>query len=121
MQIPRSSKKKDASRRKINNKELVDLLCGIPFDKINIPLYTYRCLIRDDDSATGNIICGYIEGYDAETDMFNVVILEKHAACVCNYQNPIIYLRLDIDEEDGKILKIKGIDICPKAYYSFIR
>lgn len=59
--------------------EINNVLTTTKFDKISIPLGTYRCLIDsnvDADDARVSTI-GYIRKYDAETEMFTVVIFSN--------------------------------------------
>lgn len=122
MEVDRFSKNKDASGNKFNKTEFVDIMSKIPFDKISIPLYSYKCLIHNNDSMPGNAVCGYIEGYNADTDTFNVVVHERYTDVIGGYDNPIIFPRVVVDRNDSnKIVMIKGFDICPRMYYSFVR
>ena len=120
MVVARLKKNKDVNRRWYSINSLVDLLNAIPFNLVNIPLYTYNCLVYNNDNRPGNTVCGYVAGYDQETDSFNVVIHEKFVDIIDSYENPIIYIRPLIDQ-DGNVTKIKGFDICPNDYYRFIR
>lgn len=118
VRVPRFSKAKNL-RRKYNVESLLEILNNIDFDKINIPLYSYRNVLCNDDTRRGNRIVGYIDKYDRETDEFIVVIHEYFAGIISGFDNPIIYPRVQIMDEN--VTKILGFDICPKLYYSIIQ
>ena len=102
-----------------NGDSLIDYLVEIPFDKISIPLYGYRSVLLNNDEMKGNAIVGYIEGYNAETDTFSVVIHQNWTDAVETFSNPIIFPR--VQAIGDTVTKILGFDICPKSYYAAIR
>lgn len=67
----------DLNKNIIN--EIIDVINTTKFDKISIPLGTYRCLIDSNADANDNRIStiGYIRKYDTETEMFTVVIFNN--------------------------------------------
>lgn len=119
--VPRFKKTKNVNGTRYDISEYIDVMSIIPFDKINIPLYTYNCLVYDDDNRPGNTICGYVNGYDVDKDEFLVTIYEKYAKVIDKYVNPIIFTRIKMGGDGSEISSICGFDICPKMYYNFIR
>lgn len=117
VQVPRIQKNKNL-RREYDKDSLLNILASVPFDKINIPLHSYRSIVHDNDTLTGTRVVGYISNYDVEKDVFDVVIHSAFIPAIQAYQDPIIYPRVSIT--DGKVTTILGLDICPKMYYSVI-
>lgn len=118
MEIPRFAKNKTL-KTTYDGDSLTECLVQVPFDKIAIPLYGYRNNLLNRDELPGNAIVGYIEGYNAETGTFNVVIHENWADKVTPMKDPIIFTR--VQTIGDKVTKILGFDICPKSYYAAIR
>lgn len=59
--------------------EITDVLTNTRFNKISIPLSTYRCLVDSNVDADDNRVCtiGYIRNYNAETKEFTVVVFSN--------------------------------------------
>lgn len=102
-----------------DKQSLLDILSDIKFDKISIPLYTYKNLIFDG-GIKGTIAVGYIKDFNPETEEFTVVIFGKNAESVCTFEDPVIYPRVYIDNETEDVKSIIGLDICPSSFYSNI-
>lgn len=89
-----------------------------PFSQIPVPLNVYRNEYSGDVESRGNIMVGYIVGYNSETHEFDVMILEKFAKRIQEYVNPIVYPRVKII--GNKAVQILGFDICSASYYANI-
>lgn len=118
MEVGRFNKNK-TMYQSYNPTSLKSILRKVPFSQVNIPLYSYQNLLIDNDKIGGNRVVGYVEGYNEETDTFNVTIHEQYGPVVQEFKDPIIFIRAQII--GNKIVKILGFDICPNMYYSLIR
>lgn len=67
----------------------------------------------------GNQVVGYIYEYNRESDIFTVVIHEKYADVVTEFNKPIVFPRVQIIGDT--VTRILGFDICPKSYYAVIK
>lgn len=118
MDIERWSKNKNLYHS-YDGESLKDILDQVPFELVNIPLYSYNNILAGDEERSGNQVVGYIYGYDRKTDMFSVVIHEKYAAAVSEFAKPIIFPRVQIIGD--KVTRILGFDVCPRSYYAVIK
>lgn len=118
MDVPRFAKAKTV-KHSYDYGSLLGALDKIAFDVVEIPLYAYRNILRNNDDIRGNQLVGYIEGYDEESDKFTVVIYEKFADTIEDFDMPVIFPRVKVDH--GFVTKILGFDICPQSYYRLIR
>ena len=68
----------EEANENINN-EIIDVLANTRFDKISIPVGTYRNLAEECSDADDNRVCtiGYIRNYDANTKEFTLIIFDK--------------------------------------------
>lgn len=118
MDIPRFHKNKNLYQE-FDGDSLKEILTSIPWEIVNIPLYSYKKILMNDDTRTGNQVVGYIIGYDVENDIFNTVIHEKYAAKVSEFQSPIIFPR--VQTIGPNVTRVLGFDVCPNSYYAVIR
>lgn len=108
--------------RNLNNtykfEDIDDIFNRTPFNQMPIPLNVYRNEYSGDIEAKGNIMVGYITAYYPDTREFDVMILEKYAQRVAEYENPIVYPRVKVI--GGHAIQVLGLDICSEAYYANI-
>jgi hypothetical protein len=98
-----------------NRDSLTAILSENLFTKISIPLYSYRDLIVEEGKP-GNVIVGFVSGYDKEKEEFTVTVYESSAAKVTDFKDAVIYPRVTINYETLDVKMIIGLDICPAAY-----
>lgn len=96
-----------------------EFLSQIPFDLVELPVYSYNSAVFNDINLVGKLVVGYINGYNAEKRTFSVTIYEKFAKNIEEFRQPIIYAR--ITNLSGNPIRLIGLDICPALYYSNIR
>lgn len=94
--------------------QILGVLESCKFNKISIPLGTYRCLIdssvSENDSRVTTI--GYIRKYDAEAQEFSVVIFNKFIDLIkANEHNAIELTYNTYGENLGTILKFNIIPV----------
>ena len=74
--------------------ELLDVLASTKFNKVSIPLGVYKNAIDsnvDADDARITTV-GYIKDYNAETQIFTVVIFKGLVDTIKNFENPVMKL-----------------------------
>jgi hypothetical protein len=98
--------------------DIDEIFQSVPFDKIPVAVNAYRNEFMNDVDKAGNILVGYISAYYPEDRTFEVMILEKFADRIAQYDNPIIYPRVKV--VNGKAVQILGLDICSANYYAAI-
>lgn len=98
---------------------LLDILEVLPFDKVSIPVYTYKNLMFDKNSK-GTMVVGYIKSYDAKEETFDVVIYGNYVETIGDFSDAIIFPRVFINEETGEVRSIIGLDVCPASTYSYL-
>lgn len=94
--------------------EILDVLATTKFNKISIPLGTYRFMIDSNISEDDNRICtiGYIRNYNADTKEFTVVIFSKFIDLVKGNSNVAIELQFtEYKENLGTITKFNIIPV----------
>lgn len=98
--------------------DVKDILATLPFDKISIPVYTYKNLIftNSDKPVKGNMIVGYATYYDALNEVLGVSLLPKNARTILDFKDLICYPRAIIDKETNAI-KILSLELCPASLY----
>lgn len=92
--------------------EIIDVLAGTKFNKISIPLGTYRCLVDNNTDVNDSRICtiGYINNYNESTKEFTVVIYNNFINTVKEFNNPVIDIKFTIHEDKlGTIVKFNVI------------
>lgn len=118
MDIERWSKNKNLYHE-YDGDSLKDILDKVPFELVNVPLYSYNNILLGNEDRAGNQVVGYVYGYDRKTDTFNVVIHEKYAKIVSGFNKPIIFPRVQLIGD--KVARVLGFDVCPKSYYAVIK
>ena len=60
--------------------EVYETLAITPFDKISVPVSTYKSYIDDsiDPNDNKTITVGYIRSYDDRDEVFNIVLFDKY-------------------------------------------
>lgn len=60
--------------------EVYETLAITPFDKISVPVSTYKSYIDDSMDPNNNktITVGYIRSYDDRDEVFNIVLFDKY-------------------------------------------
>ena len=108
--------------RNLNNTydfdDLDDIFSRTPFTQMPIPLNAYRNEYSGDIESRGNIAVGYVTKYFPDTREFEVMILEKYAQRISEYENPIVYPRVKV--VGGHAMQVLGLDICSEQYYAAI-
>lgn len=94
--------------------EIFDVLGRTPFNKISVPVSTYRYYtdssVGEDDNRV--ITIGYVKSFNAEEQVFSVVIFNNNKHVVEQFKNPA--LEVIFSEYSGKlgtITKLNIIDI----------
>jgi len=93
--------------------EIMEVLKSIPFNKVSIPVSTYRYLVEDDIAADDNrvITTGYIKGFDVDTETFTVVLFSNNREKIEKFTNPM--LEIVFSEYNGKLGVITKFNIVP--------
>lgn len=101
---------------------LIDILTSVPWGKISIPLYTYKDLIMDNTRKNnyGTSMIGYIKNFDAETETFDVIIFGASYAGVEDFEDPIIFPRVAVNNETHEARMVLGLDLCPMSKYAYL-
>ncbi len=74
--------------------EIFNVLRSTQFNKISIPVGTYRYLIDDSIADDDNrvITVGYIKRYDPESNMFDIAIFSNNKQTIEEFENPALEL-----------------------------
>ena len=96
------------------SEEIFDVLVNTRFNKISIPVNTYRHYTDPNTPDDNKVITvGFIKSYDAEEKTFNIVIFNNNIEAVGKIANPaaeIVY-----SEYHGKLGTITKINIVETA------
>jgi len=70
--------------------EILDVLANMRFDKISVPVGTYRALLDPSVAAddTRVLTVGYIKSYDPEKEEFSVVIYSANRDAIYAFKDP---------------------------------
>ena len=95
------------------NDEILEVLTATKFNKISIPLGTYRSVIDDtvDENDTRLCTIGYIRNYNAETKEFTVIIFSNFADLFREQESTVIDLQFTTYK--GKLGVITKFNIVP--------
>lgn len=95
--------------------EILDVLSNTRFNKISIPLGTYRSLIDSNVDMDDNRIStiGYIRDYDAETSVFTVIIFNNFIDLIKKFDNPAVNLMMNI-RNNNSLGSITKFNIVPE-------
>lgn len=98
--------------------EIFDVLAETKFNKISIPLGTYRYLIDSTIEKDDNRICtiGYIRDYDVETDEFTVIIFDKFINLIKDLGD--IAINLVFTRHVNSLGTITKFNIAPAVIYN---
>lgn len=118
LNVKRFSKNKNLFQN-YDGESLKSILTEIPFEMVNIPLYSYKKLLLDNGEGNGNQVVGYLYKYDKNTDTFECVIHEKYVEKISGFDKPIIFPRTLLIGD--KVTRILGFDICPELYYAVLK
>lgn len=99
--------------------KLLEIINQVPWGKISFPIYSYKNLIFQDKETKGHVIVGYINGYDSDTETFELVIFGRNVGTILEFNDPIIYPRVITNKETGE-LTITAFDLAPKGIFSKI-
>ena len=93
--------------------EIMEVLKSVPFNKVSIPVSTYRYLVEDGIANDDNrvITTGYIKNFDAETETFTVVLFSNNREKIEKFSNPM--LEIVFSEYNGKLGVITKFNIVP--------
>lgn len=74
--------------------EIFDVLRKTPFNKVSIPVGTYRYLIDDTIADDDNrvITVGYIKRFDADNNVFDIAIFSNNKPLIEAFENPALEL-----------------------------
>ena len=94
--------------------ELLEVLKGTKFNRISIPVSTYRYYVDKNVNSDDNrvVTIGYIKNYNAEKGEFTVVVFNNNCEAICEFANPA--LEIVFSEYNGKlgcITKFNVIDM----------
>lgn len=107
---------KDRNGRELNRESMLDIITGVDFSKISIPVFVYKELVTEP-GRRGTIIVGHIMGFDPKMEAFDVVVYSNSIPIVEGFEDPIICPRMFIDNETGTVKTILGFDAAPKTYF----
>ena len=96
--------------------EITTVLTETKFNKISIPLGTYRCIIDSNVDADDARVCtiGYIRKYDAETKEFTLTLFNKFTDLIKSQGDVVVELQFTTFKEAlGSITKF---NIVPVVY-----
>ena len=93
--------------------EIMEVLKSVPFNKVSIPVSTYRYLVEDGIANDDNrvITTGYIKNFDPETETFTVVLFSNNREKIEKFPNPM--LEIVFSEYNGKLGVITKFNIVP--------
>lgn len=96
--------------------EILDVLEKNRFNKISIPVGTYRNLIESNIDADDTRVCtiGYVRGYNAETEEFTVIVFSKFIDLIKSHGD--IAMELQFTEYKEKLGTITKFNIVPAVY-----
>lgn len=96
--------------------EILDVLAKTKFNKISIPVGTYRYLIESNIDADDARVCtiGYIRGYNAETEEFTLVVFSKFTDIIKSLGD--IAIDLQFTQYKEKLGTITKFNILPVLY-----
>ena len=91
--------------------EIFNVLRSTQFNKISIPVGTYRYLIDDSIADDDNrvITVGYIKRFDPESNMFDIAIFSNNKQTIEGFENPA--LELVFKEFNNKLAVITKFNI----------
>jgi len=91
--------------------EIFNVLRSTQFNKISIPVGTYRYLIDDSIADDDNrvITVGYIKRFDPESNMFDIAIFSNNKQTIEEFENPA--LELVFKEYNNKLAVITKFNI----------
>lgn len=99
--------------------KLTSILSQITYGLITVPLFAYRNEYTGNDDNRGNFIVGWVDGFNTNTNMFDVCILEKFSDILDKYdQDIMIYPRVKFIGRT--VVSVVGLDLCERKYYSVI-
>ena len=93
--------------------EILEVLEKTPFNKVSVPISTYRYLVEDNIADDDNrvITVGYIKSFDAENHEFNVVVFGANKPAIDEFVNPA--LELVFSEYNNKLGVITKFNVVP--------
>ena len=96
---------------------LIDLLASVPFDKISVPLYTYKDLIFGEGKK-GTTVVGYIKSFDVDNLSFSVYVNGKNLKVIKEFDDAVVFPRVRV--RDGEANMVIGLDVCPYSKYEYL-
>lgn len=97
------------STKEYNRNSLLDILEGIPFRQISIPIYLHRGYLGNDQDR-GYLNVGYVLNYTPEEEKFSIVVKDKYVELIDGLGEAIIYVRAVVDK-DSNVRNIIALDI----------
>lgn len=96
--------------------EILDVLAETKFNKISMPLGTYRCLIDSDLDESDTRVCtiGYIRSFNPETKEFTVIVFSKFLDLIKEYGD--IAMELQFTNHKEHLGTITKFNIVPVVY-----
>ena len=94
--------------------EIFNVLRSTQFNKISIPVGTYRYLIDDSIADDDNrvITVGYIKRYDPESNMFDIAIFSNNKQTIEEFENPALELVFkEYNNKLGVITKFNTVSL----------
>lgn len=121
VQIPNETMKVKLTTLSRNNfgpydrEAALKIIESMPFADFSVPIYSYKNLLIDTE-AHGHMVMGFITGYDAETETFDITVFGRYAAAVKGFNEPLVFPRVMVTPE--KRIVIGALDVTPKAIHS---
>ena len=100
----------DVADKTYTQKDLIDILSEVSFDKININLTCKKSYVGINGLGYTGI--GFVNEFDDEKAEFNVVIFENRTEAIEQLKDVVIVARV-FTNKDGNITKIIGLDVEP--------
>lgn len=96
--------------------EIFDVLSTTRFNKISVPLGTYKCLVDSDIDGDDNRVCtiGYIRNYNKENNEFTVIVFGKFLDTIKAYND--IAMELTFNKYKDSLGTITKFNIVPVYY-----
>ena len=100
---------------KVTN-EIIDVLSNTKFDKVSIPLSTYKTLMDSNVDETDTRVCtiGYIRKYDSESKCFTVIVFNNFVDLIKEFGDSAIVLQFTTHKEN--LGTITRFNVCPVLY-----
>ena len=99
------------AKRPYEHESLIELLSMDVFGKFSIPLYASKKSLFGEEGKKGTVAVGYINGFNAETETFEVTVKENFGEVISTFEDAVIIPNVFV--KDGKAVTVLSLNICP--------